>query len=296
MIGVLLLTLAGAPALTVLASPQGSLQSFGGSEVLRALGAAIEDASALEAMTVERAGIDPEPFVACTGHEDSACWVRAANSVKHGLRFRFLFVASTVRSGENKDRVTVLLVDTENSRAIRAGPEEASPEDPGALDALLARYMRGPFRELLATVEEPEPPVAIVSAATATVSEDSWLGPLTIAGVSAAAVGTALVAVAVVAANNAPGTVCLARDPAAAANCEALGNAAFAYATDNLPARDLDVERGVLHPGPLGAGLVAAGAGLAVSAQFFDESEWWWPVLIGLAAGTATYSAMEIIY
>ncbi len=296
MIALLLLALAQAPspvALTVLMSPRDSLSSFGGSEVLRALGAAIGEATSLEAVTAERAGIDLEPLSACTGQEDSGCWTRAVREAKYRLRFRFLFVASLERAGETKDRVTVLLVDTEGGQTIRGGPEEASSEDPGALDALLKRYFRGPFRDLLA---ELPPAAPLVATASATVSEDiNYRSTLTIAGASSAAIGTALLVVAIVSANRAPGVVCLARDPAAAGNCGSLGHAAFSYRTEDLPSRRLDIERGFLRPGPLGAGFIAAGACVAISARFFDPEEWWWPVLTGLAAGTSTYLVTSVI-
>jgi hypothetical protein len=123
----------------------------------------------------------------------------------------------------------------------------------------------------------------------------AWRTPQTIAGASIAGIGAAMLVFAIAKAGSGPATVCLTKDPAAADRCESLGNTSFAYSTDQLPARDLDsVEGGLIKPGPLGVGLIAAGGILLAGSRWLDDESWWLPIVLAIGAGVAGYSVTAI--
>lgn len=116
-----------------------------------------------------------------------------------------------------------------------------------------------------------------------------------IAGLSIAGAGAAALIYAFVERGSAPQVVCIAKDPAAADRCRSFGNVSFAYATSELPRSELDaVERGIIKPGPLGAGLLLAGAALFAGAQLFDEDPWWLPILLSAGAGITGYAVTAL--
>lgn len=117
----------------------------------------------------------------------------------------------------------------------------------------------------------------------------------TIAGLSIAGAGAAALIFAFAESKSAPRVVCIAKDPAAADRCQSFGNVSFAYSTGDLPRADVGaVERGLIKPGPLGTGLILAGATLFAGARFFDEDPWWLPILLSAGAGIAGYAVTAL--